>query len=206
MGKRTLAVLAALLAVFGAAALRAVAEGNGPASAPTSKAAPGAANGQKIVSDRTMADINEAETAMKEQSKKESATSAKRWATGVYTDHSGYVFKYGLSRPVKEEPGVKYPLHIGTPTALAMPSSQGQYPCYTLAIYIPDTILTPVAGGYKMPPDINLLVPSGYKGVIDRSWPTIRTWMLRASGFRAPPSMACSPGARPTSIPIRLRR
>ncbi len=126
---------------------------------------------EMIVSDRTVEDMKEAEGALLAQWRKESATAGQRFeGGGTYTDPNGYVFKYSLTHPAKEEPGQKYPIFIGnTGWALCTADSQAQYPCYVLEMYTPNSLMTPNRkGGYSYPPDWKSVQATAYKVAVDR--------------------------------------
>ena len=135
---------------------------------------------EMIVSDRTMEDMKEAEAALKEQWKAEAAVSGNRFSGGTYTDLNGFVFRYGLTRPAKVEPGVKYPLYVGgdAKIALAMSSSQARYPCYVMSCWVPENLVVKF-------PDWKSVAASAYKVVIDRvvaENPNIDTTRISVSG------------------------
>ncbi len=182
MNKRMLIVVAAALVMLGASAMPAAAEDKAPASAPASKPAPTTAKTPgMIVSDRTMQDITDAEAAMKQQWKQETASAGNaRHVSGSYTDFNDLVWRYSLTLPAKVAPGAKYPLFVGQnqAIALAMPSSQVEYPCYVLNCYCPD--------GFELKwPDWKSVTASAYKAVIEKliaQYPNIDTARISVQG------------------------
>ena len=98
-----------------------------------------------IISERTMQDITDAESAQRTQWTKEMASSGdKRYKRGFYTDPNGFIFNYSLVLPAKREAGAKYPLFIDgdMKIAFSMPSSQEQFPCYTMSVWCPGNLIT----------------------------------------------------------------
>ena len=135
-----------------------------PASSPTSAPSRG-----YFKSDRTMEDIKEAETALKENWRNEAETAGNRFKTGTYTDVNGAVWKYGLTLPAKVEAGVKCPLFVGnTGWVLAMSESQAQHPCYVLNCYMPASVFEPTTTGFKADRDYKSVTAAAIKAVVDK--------------------------------------
>ena len=106
---------------------------------------PSVSSSSLIISERTMQDITDAESAQRTQWTKEMASSGdKRYKRGFYTDPNGFIFNYSLVLPAKREEGAKYPLFIGgdMKIAFSMPSSQAQFPCYTMSVWCPGNLVT----------------------------------------------------------------
>ena len=129
--------------------------------------------GEMIVSDRTLSDMKETETAMLAQWKKESAGQSRRFiGGGKYIDPNGEEWKYSVVLPSKMEPGKKYPVFLGMTTyALSMSESQEQYPCYTMACFSPASVISlkKDGKGYDTIKDYKSVLAAGYKAVIDKA-------------------------------------
>ena len=92
--------------------------------------------GEMIVSDRTLSDMKETETAMLAQWKKESAGQSRKFiGGGKYIDPNGEEWKYSVVLPSKMEPGKKYPVFLGMTTyALFLRPQRSRYGYRTRAI------------------------------------------------------------------------
>jgi len=98
-----------------------------------------------LISERTMQDITDAEAAQRTQWNKEMASAGNtRYKRGFYTDPNGFIFNYSLVLPANRAAGAKYPLFIGgdMKIAFSMPSSQEQFPCYTMSVWCPGNLIT----------------------------------------------------------------
>lgn len=174
-------LFAAALAMSCASAMEAVAADKAPVSFPASMPSKGC-----FRSDRTMEDIKESEAAMKEQWQKQAKTAGSRFKQGTYTDLNDFVWKYGLTLPVRVEAGAKYPVFIGnTGWTLATSESQARYPCYILNVYMPDTLFKPKPQGFDAPADYKTVTAAAYQSVLEKviaEYPNVDTSRIYVEG------------------------